>query len=370
MSGGNTMRITRVVACSVICVLAVLGAALGAGSMTPPPDAMSNGVPVATMKSMEDIEPRTAIESLPYTITQSGSYYLTHALEGSNGVTIASGDVVLDLGGFSIKGLLVGGTSGITMSNNIPGVTIKNGSVTMWGGWGIDGLDADSCQILNVRCSLNSTGGMRVGNDCLIQDSSALDNSGDGITMGEGCTIHNCKAARNSNDGICAGFGSKIETCTAMYSGAAGIRAGIYSVVRDCSLIENEAHGIEVSSSCRAENNTCGNNGKVDGGAGIHVTGPGNRIKDNNITANDGGILVGEDGNWIEGNSLIDNNIGLQVLGVGNFIIRNGVGTPLNTNSPVHFVIADSNQCAQILENLGTSFTNANPWANIRLTPE
>lgn len=76
---------------------------------------------------------------------------------------------------------------------------------------------------------------------------------------------------------------------------------------------------------------------------------PGNRIKDNNITANKRGIDVSSTGNWVENNNVVDNNIGIRVTGTGNFIIRNGVGTPLETNNPTHFDIDPSNQYAEIL---------------------
>jgi hypothetical protein len=49
----------------------------------------------------------TRITSLPYTITSPGFYYLTSNLSysgSSNGITVNSNDVTLDLMGFSISG--------------------------------------------------------------------------------------------------------------------------------------------------------------------------------------------------------------------------------------------------------------------------
>jgi hypothetical protein len=45
--------------------------ALGQGVLTPP------GSPAPTMKTLSQVEPRTPISSVPYTITESGSYDLT-----------------------------------------------------------------------------------------------------------------------------------------------------------------------------------------------------------------------------------------------------------------------------------------------------
>src|SRR5580698_1789256 len=49
------------------------------GSLTPP------GAPAATMKSLDQIEPRTPISSAPFTITNPGSYYLAANLTVSSG---------------------------------------------------------------------------------------------------------------------------------------------------------------------------------------------------------------------------------------------------------------------------------------------
>src|SRR5438094_2967891 len=52
------------------------------GSLTPP------GAPAPTMKSLDQIEARTAISSAPFTINQPGSYYLTKNLNVTNGDAI------------------------------------------------------------------------------------------------------------------------------------------------------------------------------------------------------------------------------------------------------------------------------------------
>src|ERR1700761_393464 len=75
------------------------------GSLTPP------GPPAMIMKSLDQVEPRTAINSTntpgdadsTYKITQPGSYYLTENLTGTSGkvgIEIAANDVSLDLMGF------------------------------------------------------------------------------------------------------------------------------------------------------------------------------------------------------------------------------------------------------------------------------
>src|SRR5688572_7177275 len=72
------------------------------GSLTPP------GPPAPSMKTLAQIEPRTAISALPFTINQSGSYYLTTNLtgvSGQSGITVAAHNVTVDLGGFELAGV-------------------------------------------------------------------------------------------------------------------------------------------------------------------------------------------------------------------------------------------------------------------------
>jgi len=67
------------------------------------------------MKTLDQVEARTPISSLPYTITQPGSYYLTADLQGvagQDGIYVPVDNVTIDLNGFALIGV-AGSYSGI-----------------------------------------------------------------------------------------------------------------------------------------------------------------------------------------------------------------------------------------------------------------
>src|SRR5438445_13129756 len=89
------------------------------GSLTPP------GAPAATMKTLSQVEPRTPISSVPFAITNSGSYYLTTNLTGTGGgaaISITTSNVTLDLNGFTLAGL--GTSTGIGIFVTSPQLAI------------------------------------------------------------------------------------------------------------------------------------------------------------------------------------------------------------------------------------------------------
>ena len=228
-------------------------ALLAQGSLTPP------GSPAPTMKTLDQIEARTPISSLPYTITDGGSYYLTGNLttSGVNGIVIAASGVTLDLNGFTIYStvpLAQNGGTAILLNDGITDVTIQNGHIfsgvahTGLGyfgsgfGAGIAG-GASGITIRNVSVSGCLYQGISVGvgtskanlvESCLVQTvgndgidattvtkSVALDCGIDGIyctqasdSRGQSTssaygisanTVNNCVGASSTGDGILAG---------------------------------------------------------------------------------------------------------------------------------------------------------------------
>lgn len=103
--------------------------AFAQGSLTPP------GAPAPTMKTLAQIEPRTPISLAPFTISSSGSYYLTTNLAVTSGdaITIDASNVTLDLNGFVISSTANPASgNGITLGNSstVTNIAIYNGNIS------------------------------------------------------------------------------------------------------------------------------------------------------------------------------------------------------------------------------------------------
>ena len=130
------MNTTRNVVALILSGMAGAAALSVAGPLNPPAG------PVApTFKTLGEVEPRIAVNAANtpgdgnslFRITQRGSYYLTGDITGVPGkfaITIASDNVTLDLGGFTLAGgamgVYVDAPAGAYRSN----VTVRNGSIT------------------------------------------------------------------------------------------------------------------------------------------------------------------------------------------------------------------------------------------------
>jgi hypothetical protein len=96
------------------------------GSLTPP------GAPAQSMKTLDQVEARRPISSAPFTITNSGSYYLTANLNVTNGdaITLSANNVTLDLNGFAISSTAPSANgTGIGLGTGVAGITILNGHI-------------------------------------------------------------------------------------------------------------------------------------------------------------------------------------------------------------------------------------------------
>ena len=185
--------------------------AFAQGSLTPP------GAPAPTMKSLAQIEPRTAISSAPFTISAAGSYYLTTNLTTtvSNAIVITASGVTLDLSGFTIASTvakaanggyaisLVGGLSDITILNGHirSGVTNNGSGIYSGSGFGY-GIFYSGTAPVNTRVSGVSVAG------CLYY--------GIYLGVGDSSVVESCTVRTVGSYGIVA---STIKSCVAVDCG-------------------------------------------------------------------------------------------------------------------------------------------------------
>jgi hypothetical protein len=369
---------------------------LAQGSLTPP------GAPAPTMRSLAQIEPRTPISSLPYTITEPGSYYVTTNLtgvSGSDGITIiflpVIENVTVDLNGFTLTGV-PGSHNGIHAAalNAGHNYVFRNGTLRNWGMDGINASGAINSRFEGLQLYGNTNIGLEAGANCVVSDCVAYSNTvagisvlsgggishcvaannGIGIQALDGCVVADCTVSGSSSDGINVGNGTIIRSCTSCQNGfhgittdtgctvkdcavyinaSAGINAGNYCAVDDCTVSSNTSYGIVIANNCTVRDCTACNctNGIVDFGNNCQIVG-------NACTGNGTfGIQILGSQNRIDNNS-VGNNGSFGILdesqNSSNSITRNsspGVGYG-NTSG--------NNDYAPI----GTPNTATSPWEN------
>lgn len=158
------------------CVLGVVACLAAGGPIQPPV-----GPVASTMRTLDEIEVRTPIASLPYTIDEPGSYYLTGDLTtATNGIIVQASDVTIDLMGFSIVGpgpTAPNSNAVLVFSNTDENVTVRNGTIRSFE----LGVNADF---------------LEMGNATVVEDMRLLDIGGAAINLrGTNNVVRNCVAA-------------------------------------------------------------------------------------------------------------------------------------------------------------------------------
>ncbi|MCX6867080.1 MAG: right-handed parallel beta-helix repeat-containing protein, partial [Verrucomicrobia bacterium] len=222
------------------------------GSLTPP------GAPAPTMKTLTQVEPRTPIDRLPYTINQSGSYYLTSNLTadpGVNGISVEADHVTIDLGGFALLGGGGGAAAGIMVPNAQRDLNVRNGTIASWSGQGILASNAHNSQFEHLRIALNGSVGLQAGQACAIRDCVLEENQGDGVNAADKCLIKDCESGGNSLNGFhVQGNGTRITDCVAADNTLTGIVVtGAIGTITTCTSTSNGQDGIEVGGGCRVD---------------------------------------------------------------------------------------------------------------------
>jgi len=368
-------RQTRTATLVLAAAIAATGLIALAGDLNPP-----LGPVAPTMKTLTEVEPRTPITAVPFTIDQPGSYYLTAnmtGVAGQPGVSITSSNVSLDLMGFTLQGV-PGSGAGVFITGAVSDIRVHNGVVREWDGGGVIAAMASNCQFDTLRVNKNTgygisagfynsvirdcqatgntngfgvtdggsvtacvaranTGhGFAIGANCVLTACSATSNGANGFTSGDaGGVYRDCAAIQNTGIGFRAGFGAIVDRCTARANGDDGFQAIEGVTVSNCTATENDGDGIQVGSDCRVTGNTC-----KDHVAGIHATGNDNRIDGNTVTGTIIGIGIDVDagGNLIIANSASGNapNYDITAGNITGTIVTTEAAMNAATNSNVN----------------------------------
>lgn len=206
----------------------------------------------------------TQILSIPFTITESGSYRLARDLTQeapTPGIQIAANDVVLDLGGHSINGK-GSGTDGILIFGS--NVTVRNGSIINWNGSAIAGSDGPlvvegvqmrdlgangiamaSATALVRGCSIvnTQTNGVAVGDSSTLEDVVVWNSMSFGFAVGSDVILKRFRAINCTFGGIFGGQNCVLEECSARLCDV-GITVLRGCILTNCQAIDNRVIGV------------------------------------------------------------------------------------------------------------------------------
>lgn len=276
---------------SITLALGSVMAALAQGPLDP-----VSG-PTPTMKSLDQIEPRTPITSLPFTITEPGSYFVTDNLSVSNndGIVVEADNVAIDLRGHTLTGNGTG--RGITVTH-VDGVSIRNGSIVNFAD-GIALLNSSYGQFENLVLAEHANRGI---------SAQGLGGRADGHH------IRAVTARGNADVGI------------ALVSDSGGSASG--NIITDVRLIDNGVNGFGILARNGEVSGNIIRNGLIQGTesfSGLDIlsqtggTSAGNIVENMQVrdNAHSGIRLMAFDSTAITTGNLIRNN---QIIGNGDQI--------------------------------------------------
>jgi hypothetical protein len=258
------------------------------------------------MKTLAQIEARTPISSVPFTISAPGSYYLTTNLTISSGnaITVNANNVMLDLNGFTLfstqalslaspVAILLGGVTNITIVRGFISGGVTNNAGT-YGGSGfaygitysigsptpvnarVSGVTVSGCQFVGIylgnsstvveACTVNTVGNVGIGASS-VSDSTALNcgnigidafgvaNNCSGSSSGSGAgvnafTANNCYGISASGNGISANIATG---CYGESDAGAGDGVLTYTANNCTGISDGSGYGIlayEIATAC------------------------------------------------------------------------------------------------------------------------
>ncbi len=353
--------LTALALTSAAGTLAVLAPRVTAGPLTPPAGAVSS-----TYKTLQQVEPRTDIATLPsgfgvkYVISQPGSYYLSGNLSpgaGTVGIGVFSNDVTIDLNGFAILG---GGVSddGI-YCNGYNNIVVRNGLIDSCVKEGLDFYTTNNVRVENLTVR-NSTNGFGIicGNATTVRDCTVT-GSGAGFILGSNSIVERCTAQSSIGLGFQLGAGSVASYCTSRANGSNGFFVDSFCSISNCAITGNVGSGVEIvqavlSEGVRVERCTISEN-QLDGIRQLLAVDC--SFVDNTLTRNWKCAMRLKDSNLVRGNHVANNGAtsgppegGIVVTGANNIIDGNAFAF----NAPASLVITNTASSTAAVRNTFT----------------
>ncbi len=244
----------------------------------------------------------------PVTIngTAGKSYRLTSSLyvpdRNTTAITITRQNTSVDLNGFEIglfacqgfSCLPLAGTGDGVSAPGVRGVSIRNGSITATGRWGVD--LGDEAEVSNLRVRWNGAGGIRVRDKAQARKNTISNNgvntSTNGLHAESFALIVGNVVSGSSGAGIRTGIGSTVSGNTVYGSTLRGILTDDRCTVMDNTSTENGGFGIVAGNSSTVQGNTVGLNGSAGLFLGSTTAYRGNTIDSNGLTVT-GGVNAG-----------------------------------------------------------------------------
>ncbi len=276
-------------------------------------------------------EVRTPISSLPFSITQAGSYYLTGDLTHGDGIgiTVMADNVTIDLMGFCIY--QAGGSTGFGIVGHNDNLTVRNGTIKGFASGGISVSHGSNMVFERLRILENGTSG------------------GLSLMWSEKGIIRNCLIHKNGNastpdhlGGIRADGEYVIQDNVVVDNYYHGIYA-VDSVIRNNVVRDNWGSGIRTSGSLVENNTVLSNNGRSDqanSGLDAGIQSIYSSVIKNNLVAYNGnanirikqGASTGGGRNVIENNNIHTSYVGIYFQSQGNVYINNRMSEHTGTN--------------------------------------
>ena len=267
----------------------------------------------------------------PVTISSAGSYRLTSNLLVPNaftdGIVVSTSSVSIDLNGFEIAGPVVcsgdpllcspasGDGSGVErVSSTNSGISVKNGSITGMGAYGV--LLGNQAEVSNLRVRWNRLAGISTASGSTVSGNTAFENGDEGIFASPGSTVSGNAAFGNGDDGISAGNGSIVSSNTVYQNGADGIATGAGATVSGNTAYDNGDASNSTADDgiqCGAGSIAHGNSVRSNSGSGLNLS-TDSAYSDNVVTFNTTGTVTGagsannRGGNYCSGTGTVSAN--------------------------------------------------------------